>query len=206
MRIASCILSFFALCGLLKGAHEVPSILKACAQGSIDEVAQALRSQPEGRIDQAWKVQGEVIKNQRHEETSWAPLLYAALHGQAEVVRWLAEQGADLEAQGVDGRRAVHWAASQGHAAVMRVLIEQGADLEALDENEQSAFELVIDVKTKALLEAGLSKSGAPQGERDNQRKMIMGLAGLLCLTAGFLYAFPSPAQDEDQTPEDRLG
>ncbi len=55
----------------------------------------------------------------------------AAAGGHLAAVRYLVEQGADLEATRYDDYTALHNAAAGGHLAVVRYLVEQGADLEA---------------------------------------------------------------------------
>ena len=55
----------------------------------------------------------------------------AAGGGHLAVVRYLVEQGADLEAKGHYDFTPLHRAAGGGHLAVVRYLVEQGADLEA---------------------------------------------------------------------------
>ncbi|WP_420632558.1 ankyrin repeat domain-containing protein [Candidatus Palauibacter sp.] len=58
-------------------------------------------------------------------------LLDAAQGGEAEVVRALAREGADVSAARGDGITALHLAAERGHAGVVRVLIDAGAAVEA---------------------------------------------------------------------------
>ena len=55
----------------------------------------------------------------------------AAAGGHLAAVRYLVEQGADLEATRYDDYTPLHDAAAVGHLAVVRYLVEQGADLEA---------------------------------------------------------------------------
>ena len=54
------------------------------------------------------------------------PALYrAADEGHLEVVRFLVEQGADMNAW-IDGSTVLHWAARKGHLAVVRYLESVG--------------------------------------------------------------------------------
>ena len=55
-------------------------------------------------------------------------LYIACRNGHLDVARFLREQGADVEAIGYFGARAIHWAAGQGHGDVVDWLIDEGAD------------------------------------------------------------------------------
>ena len=50
--------------------------------------------------------------------SSVQPIHFAAEGGHREVVAWLADVGADIEATVDDGRRPMHYAAHEGHAYV----------------------------------------------------------------------------------------
>lgn len=83
-------------------------------------------------------------------EQPFRPLIWAAMVGQIEGIRLLAERGADLDvSQAVDfyifdetlgevflrkGSRAVHAAAIVGHVAVIRMLLELGANPDPRDD------------------------------------------------------------------------
>ena len=55
----------------------------------------------------------------------------AVRRGDAEAVRSLLDQGADVNAAPGDGMTALHWAAERGHAEVAELLISASADVEA---------------------------------------------------------------------------
>jgi ankyrin repeat protein len=57
--------------------------------------------------------------------------LWACEYGRNEVVEFLLQQGASLEAQANTGQTALHWAVIGGHADTIRLLLERGASLEA---------------------------------------------------------------------------
>ena len=61
-------------------------------------------------------------------EESGPPLHHAAWSGHAEVVQYLVDQGADIEAQDCDGATALHWAAWKGYVDIMRILLDKGQD------------------------------------------------------------------------------
>ena len=59
-----------------------------------------------------------------------SPLIAAASLGAPRVARVLIDAGADLEATGLFGARALHWAAWTGAPAIVSMLIERGVALE----------------------------------------------------------------------------
>ena len=60
-----------------------------------------------------------------------APVADAAMHGDAEAVRALLADGADVNAAHGDGMTGLHWVALNGSAEIARLLIGAGAALEA---------------------------------------------------------------------------
>ena len=56
----------------------------------------------------------------------------AASRGDADAVRALLEQGADVQTAHADGMTALHWAAQRSDDAIARVLVYAGANLEAV--------------------------------------------------------------------------
>ena len=59
-------------------------------------------------------------------------LYYApAEQGYLEIVKWLKEQGADINAKTADGYTPMHSAASEGNLEVVKWLKEQGANINA---------------------------------------------------------------------------
>lgn len=63
---------------------------------------------------------------------SRAPVADAAMRGDAEAVRALLQQGADVNASHGDGMSALHWAAERGDAAVVQMLVYAGANVHAV--------------------------------------------------------------------------
>src|SRR5687767_2457399 len=60
-----------------------------------------------------------------------APVADAAMRGDAEAVKALIKQGADVNAAQGDGMTALHWAAEKGDAALAQVLVTAGASVSA---------------------------------------------------------------------------
>ncbi|XP_063393978.1 histone-lysine N-methyltransferase EHMT1 [Cydia fagiglandana] len=54
----------------------------------------------------------------------WTPLVWAAEHSHAAVVRLLLEHGADPTAMDIEGNAAAHWCALAGHGPCLRLLVE----------------------------------------------------------------------------------
>lgn len=57
--------------------------------------------------------------------------LWACEYGRNEVVKFLLQHGASLEAQANTGQTALHWSVIGGHEDTIRILLENGASLEA---------------------------------------------------------------------------
>jgi ankyrin repeat protein len=68
-------------------------------------------------------------------------LYAAARNGQTQVVEYLAERGANVDAKGVFGATGLHWAAINGHAGTVELLISRGAELELKDERFNATAE-----------------------------------------------------------------
>lgn len=64
------------------------------------------------------------------DERGWTPIHLAAANGHAEVVRYLAVEGADVAALDPTSYTAMHLAAMNGHNACLEVLLKMGADVD----------------------------------------------------------------------------
>ncbi|XP_037571923.2 ankyrin repeat and SOCS box protein 9 [Dermacentor silvarum] len=64
------------------------------------------------------------------DERGWTPIHLAAANGHAEVVRYLAVEGADVAALDPTSYTAMHLAAMNGHNACLEVLLKVGADVD----------------------------------------------------------------------------
>lgn len=58
----------------------------------------------------------------------------AARNGHTEVVEYLLDHGASIDAKGIFGATGLHWAAINGHRRTVELLISRGANLNIHDE------------------------------------------------------------------------
>lgn len=65
-------------------------------------------------------------------------LFAAARNGHTEVVEYLLDHGAQVDAKGVFGATGLHWAAINGHRKTVELLIARGASLTLRDERFDS--------------------------------------------------------------------
>lgn len=80
------------------------------------------------------------------------PLFLAAGEGRLDAVRYLLDQGADVNAHDQRGRTALTEAAFYGNAAVIKELILRGADLNALS-NDGTALDVAGQANRTAAIE-----------------------------------------------------
>lgn len=75
-----------------------------------------------------------------------APLLLAAGEGRLDAVRYLLDQGADVNARDERGRSALAEAAFYGNVSVIKELILRGADINAISD-EGTALDIAVHTK-----------------------------------------------------------
>ena len=80
------------------------------------------------------------------------PLFLAAGEGRLDAVRYLLDQGADVNARDERGRSALTEAAFNGNASVIKELILRGAHLNALSD-EGTALDIAINTKHPEAIE-----------------------------------------------------
>ena len=78
--------------------------------------------------------------NQRESSLDQTPLLSAAYYGYADVVEYLCDNGADLDAQAADGSTALIYSARYRFEDVTRVLLQHGASVNLTDKQGHSAL------------------------------------------------------------------
>jgi ankyrin repeat protein len=117
---------------------------------------------------------GEASIDQR-DRKGRTPLVVAAENGNEELVRYLVEQGADIDAESkVGGWTALRWSVTKGNVELTEFLIEHGADVN--QENEfgwtplHSAAKYGQDRIVAMLLEAGADLSAKTESGRTPAR------------------------------------
>ncbi|OTF83741.1 26S proteasome non-ATPase regulatory subunit 10-like protein [Euroglyphus maynei] len=68
----------------------------------------------------------------------WTPLIIAASAGHKDIVEYLVNKGADIDAATVNGQRPLHYAASKGWIDICRYLVESGATINVCDRLKQT--------------------------------------------------------------------
>lgn len=79
--------------------------------------------------DDHWPPDSAHIRN----ETISDALYAAARNGHRDVVAYLLDQGADIDARGVFGATGLHWAAINGYQETVKFLVKRGANLTIRD-------------------------------------------------------------------------
>jgi ankyrin repeat protein len=78
----------------------------------------------------------------------FTPLLFAAQYGSADVVRVLADRGADLNLPDPDGLTPMMMAIVNGHYDTAAVLLEKGADANRVDKSGRGALYFAVDMNS----------------------------------------------------------
>ena len=81
-----------------------------------------------------------------------APLLLAAREGRFDAVRYLLDQGADVNARDERGRSALTEATFYGNTPVIKELMLRGADVNAVSD-EGTALDIALNTKHDAIVE-----------------------------------------------------
>jgi ankyrin repeat protein len=80
------------------------------------------------------------------------PLFLAAGEGRLDAVRYLLDQGADVNAREQQGRTAVTEAAFYGNAAVIKELVLRGADVNVISD-QGTALDIALQSKNDLMIE-----------------------------------------------------
>ncbi len=81
-----------------------------------------------------------------------APLVLAAGAGRLDIVRYLLDEGADVNARERQGNTALTEATYYGHVAIMKELLLRGADVNAVTANG-TAFDIAFSRNDSALMD-----------------------------------------------------
>lgn len=72
----------------------------------------------------------------------WTPLIYAAIGGHAEIVRFLLTLDIDIDAQAENGLTALMAASRYGHLEIVQILLEHDADTSLVNQNDLTAKDI----------------------------------------------------------------
>ena len=78
------------------------------------------------------------------DEFNRTPLLNSALYGNAELILWLIEHGANINHKDENGYTALHFSAREKNIKCTKILIENGIDINAQDKHGNTASWLCI--------------------------------------------------------------
>jgi hypothetical protein len=129
----------FSLDGSLLVVHELVSTLKiwnlgqrvlvTTITGLLPAAEEFLQAAARGEMDVLTKLVTEGMDMEtRHPRGEWTALMLAADGGHVEVVRWLLNAGASVDATNSGGLTALMLAARAGSLAAVRLLLEFNAD------------------------------------------------------------------------------
>ena len=113
-----------------------PETVKGIIASGADLSAHRRRGAPESPDDH-WPADSAHIRGDVLSDAMFA----AARNGHTEVVEYLLDHGAQVDAKGVFGATGLHWAAINGHRGTVELLIARGASLEIRDERFHSTPE-----------------------------------------------------------------
>lgn len=112
-------------------------------------------------------VQAEADLEMKTADDGLTPLLAAAYHGRAQVVKVLLDSGAMIDGRNAEGSTALYLASSRGHTGVAEILIGSGASVSATN-NLGLAPLAGAAVSGDASLVQLLLSNGADKDVRDN--------------------------------------
>eukprot|EP00607_Mallomonas_marina_P008681 CAMPEP_0182423052 /NCGR_PEP_ID=MMETSP1167-20130531/8951_1 /TAXON_ID=2988 /ORGANISM="Mallomonas Sp, Strain CCMP3275" /LENGTH=428 /DNA_ID=CAMNT_0024601669 /DNA_START=1 /DNA_END=1287 /DNA_ORIENTATION=+ len=100
-----------------------PTSLSAAAEGGyLSEVARMIE-------------EGVDVDSTAGDWNNWTPLIRASRSGQAEVVQYLLDKGADVNMMNENKHTALQWAAWNNHVRVAVILLDRGAIINLANEN-----------------------------------------------------------------------
>ena len=103
--------------------------VRAIIESGVDLSTHRRRGAPESP-DEHWPPDSAHIRGDVLSDAMFA----AARNGHTEVVEYLLDRGAQVDAKGVFGGTGLHWAAINGHRETVELLIARGANLAIRDQ------------------------------------------------------------------------
>lgn len=95
----------------------------------------------------------------------WTPLIYACFGGHVEIVRYLIQMKADVNAASDNGTTALMVAARQGNPELVRILLNAGADPNKTTESGETALDMALQGRNEEVTGL-LRSSGAKVGNK----------------------------------------
>ena len=92
----------------------------------------------EGRLDIVRKLRQ---RGAALDYKGWTPLAYAATGGRDDVVAYLLDQGANVNAESLNGTTALMMAVREGKGSTVELLVKRGADVNHRNENGVGALD-----------------------------------------------------------------
>jgi ankyrin repeat protein len=100
-----------------------------------------------------------------------------------DIIRFLAENGANVDFQDRNGSAVLHHAAQSGHAGIAKTLVKTGADVNARNKKGDTPIDVAVEELSAqtipALLEGGASYQMPTQDDKKSQRlqRLMHGVA-----------------------------
>lgn len=101
----------------------------------------------------------------------WTPLIIAASAGHREVVAYLVERGANVQAVTANSQSALHFACGKGHLEVVKLLVDNGCPLNTRDRFGYTPFIRAVLANREAVVEYLLT-SGKHRIDLDGKDKL----------------------------------
>lgn len=103
------------------------------APSTADLLVMAVRSGSREMCEEIVRKHPEAVQGCDSENGATA-VHWAALMGDADLLGWLAGQGAQIDTTvEISGMQPIHWAATRGHTEVVKLLLKLGAEIDARD-------------------------------------------------------------------------
>lgn len=134
LKSTFCMLIMMSIVNLASGQN----IFNAIANGNLESVRKILENDP------------ALLESKQENEMT--PLMFAASQGKIDIVRYLIENGADINYIKSDGPSSLLFAAMFRHEDVVRLLVENGAEVNSGNGQDAPIFK-AIEYGTKEIAE-----------------------------------------------------
>ncbi|MEX2121349.1 MAG: ankyrin repeat domain-containing protein [Pirellulales bacterium] len=126
------------------------AFFKAIAEGRFDDVAQAIQADPQ-LVHATYQYGG-------------TPLFWAAFSGQEQIAALLLEQGAEVDARGIESATPLYVASERGHAGTAKLLLDHKANVEAANERGLTPLYAAVSRGHEEVVEILLIGGANPSG------------------------------------------